>query len=244
MFQWVCARDFWVKWAAMKILELCEGERPREKMKSLGAFALSNGELLAILLRSGRPGVSVVDMAQRLMGAAGGSLGKLFAMDLGELTAVPGIGPEKACSVLAACELGRRFMLEGASVDKRPVTSARMIYDLMLPRLKGLDHEEFWAMYFNAAWYYLGCARITTGSGNATTFDVRSVVKGALDSNAYAVAIVHNHPSGNPRPSRADIDQTQRLRDACSRFDVALLDHVVLSDDSFYSFHEDRRYER
>ncbi|MCR5560680.1 MAG: DNA repair protein RadC [Bacteroidales bacterium] len=228
----------------MKILELCEGERPREKMKSLGANALSNGELLAILLRNGRRGESVLDLAQRLLSGAEGSLGRLFSMRLSDLKAIPGIGPEKACSVLAACELGRRFMLEGAGVEKRPVTSARMIYELMLPRLKGVMHEEFWAMYFNVSWYYLGCERITTGSGNATTFDVRSVVKGALDCSAYAVAIVHNHPSCNPRPSQADIQHTQRLRDACSRFELAVLDHVIVADDCFYSFHEERRYER
>ena len=228
----------------MMIRELCEGERPREKMKTIGAYALSNGELLAILLRNGLRGKSVVELAQRLIREAGGSLTKLFSMSLGDLEAVPGIGPEKACSVKAACELGRRFMLEGAAVEKRPVTSARMIYELMLPHLKGLDHEEFWAVYFNASWYYTGCERITTGTGNSTTFDTRRVVKNALDQKAYALAVVHNHPSGNPRPSRADIAQTERLRDACSAFDIALIDHVVVADDSFYSFHEDYQYER
>lgn len=229
---------------AMKICELCEGERPREKMKSLGAFALSNGELLAVLLRNGRRGEGVPELAQRLLHSAGGNLGRLFSMTLDELKAVPGIGPEKACSVKAACELGRRFMQEGAAVEKRPVTSARMIYELMLPRLKGLDHEEFWVMYFNASWYYLGCERITTGSGNSTTFDCRHVIKAALDCNAYALAIVHNHPSGNPNPSRSDIHHTEVLRDACSRFDLAMLDHVVVSDDAFYSFHDEKRYAR
>ena len=221
----------------MKILELCEGERPREKMKSLGAYSLSNGELLAILLRSGLPGESAVELAQRLLARADGSLSRLFSMRLTDLRSIHGIGPEKACSILAACELGRRFMLEGSSIEKRPVTSARMIYDLMLPRLKGIHREEFWAMYFNISWYFLACERITTGSGNATTFDVRTVVKGALDRGAYALAIVHNHPSGNPRPSHADREHTRLLRDACSGFNLALLDHVILSDDSFYSFH-------
>ncbi|MBQ3711933.1 MAG: DNA repair protein RadC [Bacteroidales bacterium] len=228
----------------MKILDLFSEERPREKMKSHGAPALSNGELLAVLFRSGREGESALEMAQRLLGRVEGSLSRLFALSFQELCSVPGIGSGKACTLLAACELARRFMLEGVQADKRPVTCARMVYDLMLPRLKGLDHEEFWVVYLNASWYYLGCDRVTSGSGNSTTFDVRRVVKGALDRGAFAVAVVHNHPSGNPNPSRADIVHTTELREACDRFDLSLLDHVVVSDDSFYSFHEDHRYER
>ena len=229
---------------AMKILDLFSEERPREKMCLRGAQALSNGELLAVLFRSGREGESALEMAQRLLSRVEGSLSRLFLMSLAELQAVPGVGPGKACAVLAACELARRFMLEGAVAEKRPVTCARMVYDLMLPRLKGLDHEEFWVMYLNSSWYYLGCDKVTSGSGNSTTFDVRRVVKGALDRGAFAVAVVHNHPSGNPKPSRADIVHTTELRDACDRFDLSLLDHLVVSDDSFYSFHEDHRYER
>ena len=229
---------------AMMIRELCEGERPREKMMSLGAFALSSGELLAILLRNGRKGESVVDMAQRLLQSCEGSLSRLFSMSLEDLQAVKGIGPEKACSVKAACELGRRFMMESNGIRKQPVTSARMIYELMLPRLKGLQKEEFWAVFLNASWYYIGSERVTAGSGTSTAFDSRQVMKSALDRGAYAVAVVHNHPSGNPKPSQADILRTEELRRACSTFDLALLDHVIVADDSFYSFHEDNRYER
>ena len=229
---------------AMKIMDLFSEERPREKMCLRGAQALSNGELLAVLFRSGREGESALEMAQRLLGRVEGSLSRLFSMSLAELRSVPGIGPGKACTVLAACELARRFMLEGAVAEKRPVTCARMVYDLMLPRLKGLNHEEFWVMYLNSSWYYLGCEKVTSGSGNSTTFDVRRVVKGAIDRGAFAVAVVHNHPSGNPHPSRADIVHTSELREACDRFDLSLLDHVVVSDDSFYSFHEDYQYER
>ena len=228
----------------MKICELCEGERPREKMRSAGAFALSNGELLAILLRNGRKGEGVVEMAQRLLLSAGGSLSRLFSMSVRDLQAVRGIGPEKACSIKAACELGRRFMAESAGIRRQPVTSARMIYELMLPHLKGLRREEFWAVYFNASWYYLGSECITTGSGNSTTFDCRQVVKSPLDRGAYALAVVHNHPSGNPRPGRADILRTEELRRACAGFDLAILDHVVVCDDCFWSFHEEREYER
>ena len=240
----MCREQFFRILRNMKMMELFSEERPREKMSSHGAQALSNGELLAVLFRSGREGESALEMAQRLLGKVEGSLSRLFSMSLVELRKVPGIGPGKACTVLAACELARRFMMEGALAEKRPITSARMVYDLMLPHLKGLDHEEFWAVYLNASWYYLGCDRVTTGTGNSTTFDVRRVVKCAIDRGAFAVAVVHNHPSGNPKPSHADIVNTRELSDACCRFDLSLMDHVVVSDDSFYSFHEDLRYDR
>ena len=240
----MCRMQFFRILPDMKILDLFSDERPREKMTAHGAQALSNGELLAVLFRSGREGESALEMAQRLLGKVEGSLSRLFSLSLVELCSVPGIGQGKACAVLASCELARRFMLEGPVAEKRPITSARMIYDLMLPRLKGLDHEEFWAVYLNASWYYLGCDKVTSGTGNSTTFDVRRVIKCAIDRGAFAVAVVHNHPSGNPKPSRADIVHTTELREACDRFDLSLLDHVVVADDSFYSFHEDVRYDR
>lgn len=229
---------------SMKIMDLSEGERPREKMLAHGAFTLSNGELLAVLLRSGRRGESAVEMAQRLLSKAGGQLSKLFSMNLRELGSLPGIGTGKACSLLAAAELGRRFFSEESALEKKPVTSARMIYELMLPHLKGAEKEECWVIYLNAAWYLLGKERLTIGTGNSTAFDVREVLKSALERRAYAVVLVHNHPSGNPHASRSDMQITEELRKACDRLGISLVDHVIVSDDCFYSFNEDRRYSR
>lgn len=226
----------------MKIKELSQGERPREKLLERGAVALSDGELLAILLRTGRQGESVLAMAQNLLRRVDGSLLRLFGLSVEELIKQPGIGSDKACTIHAACELGRRFMLAGKTEEKKPVISARMIYDIMLPHLKGAGHEESWALFLNAARYVIGKEKLTSGSGDATTFDVRRIVKRAIDRGAFAVVLVHNHPSGNPQPSRADIDNTRFLHDACAQFDIILLDHVVLCDDCFFSFEENRTY--
>ena len=230
--------------SVMTIHELSEGERPREKMLSHGAFALSNGELLAVLLRSGRKGESVLEMAQSLLARVGGHLKRLFAMSVHELAQIPGIGPGKACSVLAAAELGRRFMMEDSGLEKKPLISARMIYELMLPHLKGIDKEECWALYLNTACYLIDKERLTLGTGTSTAFDSRDILKGALDRRAYAVVLVHNHPSGNPSPSNSDQLMTKKLRKACDKLSVSLLDHVIVADDSFYSFNEDRTYSR
>ena len=227
----------------MKILELSEGERPREKMLQRGAFALSSGELLAVLLRSGRRGESALELAQGLL-ARQGTLTGLFSLNLLELSKIPGIGTGKACSLLAAAELGRRFMAEYSGVEKKPLTSARMFYTLMLPYLKGLRREECWALYMNSAMYLLGMERLSRGSGQNTAFDVKDILRGALWRRAYALVLVHNHPSGNPHASRADMILTSDLRRACESMGIGFADHIIVSDDCFYSFAEDRRYER
>ena len=226
----------------MKIQDLTTGERPRERLLERGAAALSDGELLAILVRTGSRGCSAPEIARKLLSVAGGRLSSLFSMSVGELVEVEGIGNDKACTLLAAAELGRRFMSEGAGMEKKPVVSARMVYELMKPLLKGLDHEEFWVLYLNSARYLLGKEKVSVGNGRSTSFDIRRVVKNTLDRRAFALVIVHNHPSGNPSPSQADIRQTKTLGDACSHFDIALEDHVVICDDCFFSFAEDRRY--
>lgn len=207
-------------------------------MMEKGASSLSDGELLAILLRTGSREENVVDMARRLLQRSGGSLTSLYSRSREELQEIPGIGADKACSVLAAAELGRRFMLEYSMPEKRTVVSSRMVYDVMLPMLKGLDHEECWVMFLNKSWYMIGYERVTTGAGDSTSFDIRRIVKRALDCKAFALAIVHNHPSGNPRPSTPDIRITDNLRKALSGFGISLLDHVIVCDDCYYSFEE------
>jgi DNA repair protein RadC len=114
----------------------------------------------------------------------------------------------------------------------------------MLPHLKGIDKEECWALYLNTACYLIDKERLTLGTGTSTAFDSRDILKGALDRRAYAVVLVHNHPSGNPSPSNSDQLMTKKLRKACDKLSVSLLDHVIVADDSFYSFNEDRTYSR
>ena len=226
----------------MRIKDISESERPREKLVSLGASMLSNGELLAILLRTGTRSGSALDVAQQLLSSAGGTLSSLFTMSREKICRIPGIKREKAVVLLAAMELGRRFVSEEASGHRRPLVGPRMVYDEMLPRLKAVDHEECWLVLLNASHCRIGRERISVGGLNSTVLDVRKVVKLALDRNCPAVVLVHNHPGASPRPSHADIRRTQDLSKALKAFDIDLLDHVIVSDGSFFSFADDRLY--
>ena len=224
----------------MKIKDLCESERPREKLLAGGAGRLSNGELLAVLLRSGNRDASALELAQQLLNAADGSLGNLSNMDSGRMCALPGIGEGKASTVLAALELGRRFIHEESALSKTPVVTARRVFELMLPKLKGLRHEECWVLLLNDSCYLLKSLKLSSGGGSATVIDARQVLRLALDNSASGVILVHNHPSGNPRPSEADKKQTALLHKAVKACGLQLVDHVVVSDDCFFSFAEER----
>ena len=184
----------------MTIKELRADERPREKMLARGAGSLSDGELLAVLLRSGNRECSALDLARQLLDLADGRLSALFNLPPDRMLALGGIGPGKAASVLAAFELGRRFLQEASSVVKSPVLTARRVHELMLPRLKGLQHEECWVLFLNDHQYLVGKVRVTSGGGNSTTIDIRQIIRMALDKAASALILVHNHPSGNPTP--------------------------------------------
>ena len=226
----------------MKISEMCEAERPREKMLSRGAASLSTGELLAVLLRSGTAGRSALELAQTLLKAADGSIVTLSEMSRREICSIPGIKAGKATSVIAALELGRRFLEEKSTVVKKPVVHSRMIFEMMLPRLKGIRHEECWVLLLNNANYVLAREKTAVGGGNSTTIDIPRILRLALDNNASGLILVHNHPSGSPRPSNADILYTENLKKAATPFGISLLDHVVVCDDCFYSFADDMLY--
>ena len=226
----------------MGIKDLRADERPREKMLARGAGSLSDGELLAVLLRSGNRDCSALDLARQLLDLSDGRLSALFNLPQDRMLSLPGVGPGKAASVLAAFELGRRFLQEASSLVKSPVLTARRVHELMLPRLKGLQHEECWVLFLNEHQYLVGKLRISSGGGNSTTMDIRQIIRAALDKGAGALILVHNHPSGNPRPGPADIRRTEELRKGVATVGLTLLDHVVFADDSCYSFSDDRMY--
>lgn len=226
----------------MKIKDLSAAERPREKMLSRGAGSLSDGELLAVLLRSGSRDASALDLARQLLGLADGRLSALFNLPQERMLSLPGVGPGKAASVIAAFELGRRFLQEEFSLVKKPLLTARSVYEMMIPSLKGLRHEECWVLFLNDRNYLAGKAKVTSGGGSSTVIDVRQVIRTALDKGASAIILVHNHPSGNPTPSPADIRQTDAVRKGVGAVGLDLLDHVVVADDSFFSFSDDRMY--
>lgn len=224
----------------MLIKELCPDERPREKMRQRGAKALSNAELLAILLGGGTTGKSVMEVAQELMVSAGGKLTLLSAMPMERLITQKGVGEVRAITIAAALELGRRTFEESAIADKRSVNSPELVFRLMLPVLKNLDHEECWALFLNKACFVLGREMITSGSMESTLVDTNKILRRAIEKQSAYVILVHNHPSGSPLPGPADVHQTDVVRNSLATVGISLMDHIVVAEDSFFSFSEER----
>jgi DNA repair protein RadC len=211
-------------------------------MMEYGPEGLATGELLAILLRSGTRGESAVDLAQRLLALAGGSLVQLSRMPLERLRAQRGLGGTKVLPVIAALELGRRFLAEESRMDRIPVVAPSQVYRLMKPVMKGLETEECWVIYLNSAKYVISRECVSSGGLSSTIMDVKRIAASALEKKAQSIVLVHNHPSGNPRPGQEDIRQTQALHDALAPLQISLLDHVVFSDDRYYSFADELVY--
>ena len=225
----------------MKIKDLFPDERPREKLLRRGAKALSNAELLAILIGSGVGGKNATELAQELIAMSEGRLMLLQAMPFERLISVKGMGEVRAITISAAIELGRRTFEEQAIQHKKPLTSPMLVYQLMLPNLKGLDHEECWVIYLNRSNYMLAKEMICSGSMETVLLDTGRILKKAIEKQCVNVILVHNHPTGNCMPSEADIGQTNRLKNALSDVEITLLDHLVVAEDSFFSFADDRR---
>ena len=224
----------------MKIKELGMDDRPREKMAEKGLGALSNAELIATMVRTGSRRDNAVDISRMLLRSAGDSLITLSGMSVKQMCRTAGVGPGKAASVAAAFELGRRCAVESSTIDKVSITEPAMIYRHMLHLMKGLAHEECWVIYLNRANYILGKERLSSGGTSSTVIDVKMIIKNALEMLASGIILVHNHPSGNPQPGACDIKQTGILKKAAETFDISLLDHIIIADDRFYSFAEER----
>lgn len=224
----------------MKMKDYVLGEKPREKLRLRGAKSLSNAELLAILLGSGTGGKNVLEVSQELMVSAGGRLTLLGAMPLEQLMQQKGVGEVRAIGIAAALELGRRCFEEMSMVDKRAVTSPELVYRVMIPVMKHLDHEESWALYLNRNNYLIGKEMITVGRMETTLIDTRRIVRKAIEKQCSQVVLVHNHPSGQALPSQADIRQTDILRKALAAVEISLMDHIIVCEDSFFSFSEEK----
>lgn len=223
----------------MKIKELCKDERPCEKLLSRGSASLGTGELLSVLIRTGTSEESALELSQRLLASAG-SLKAISEMSADALCSVRGIGPFKAAAIMAAFELGRRFFQERPDMNRSPVNSARMIFDIMHPYLKGLSHEECWVLLFNRSLYCIDKVKLTVGGVSSTAIDMSMIARMVLEKkDVTEVVLVHNHPSQNPRPGTEDVARTEQLRNALSHFDIGLMDHVVVCDDCYFSFADD-----
>ncbi len=226
----------------MKLKELNIEERPRERLIAKGSAALGNAELLAILLRTGSGNKNVLEMSHELLAAAG-SLTELSAMSIDKMQAIGGIGKNKAATVTAAFELGRRFAAEGSRSPCRAITNASQIFSMMFPILKGIDHEECWILYLNRANHILYKEKVSIGGLSSTTIDTNSILRKAIEKKADGIILVHNHPSGNPQPGKADVVETERLKKAAETFSISMLDHVIISDSGYYSFADQMIYD-
>ena len=224
----------------MKMKELCNDERPREKLLEKGPQALSNAELIAIMLRTGTGKMNAIDLGRELLKSGGGTLNSVAAMPLERLCALDGIGPGKAATVVAAFELGRRAFSEDALGRMQTVSDPKTVYQLMIPHMKGLDHEECWVLFLNRANVLLGKEMMSKGGLEATVMDCKMIARRALERKASSVILVHNHPSGSAMPGTADVNQTGILKKALSTCDICLTDHVVISDKGYYSFADEQ----
>ena len=224
----------------LNINQWAEEDRPREKLMRLGADALSNAELLAILIGSGNTRESAVDLMKRVLNDCRNNLNTLGKMSIQQLTEYHGVGEAKAITILAACELGKRRQLEKA--EERPdLGTATRIYNYMHPMMQDLDVEEFWVLLMNQNYRLIRKFRVSHGGITEVAVDIRIIMREAVLANATIIAVCHNHPSGSLRPSRADNDITASLKAACSVMRIHLMDHVILTDGAYFSYHEEGR---
>jgi DNA repair protein RadC len=218
------------------IREWAMDDRPREKMMKNGAEALSNAELLAILLGSGTKKESAVDLAKRILGVAGNNLNELGKISIDNLCKqFHGIGPVKAVTIAAALEIGKRRRTSEV-VRRVQIRNSRDIYDLFHARMVDLDHEECWVLLMNNQHRILDTIRVSHGGVSETTVDPKIVLKFALEKLASSLVLCHNHPSGNPYPSACDDRITQKLKQACQNMDIQLTDHLVFCESGYYSY--------
>ena len=224
----------------MKILDLCADERPREKMLDRGAAALSNAELLAILLRTGTGKRNVVEVAQTMLRRAEGSLDTLAGMSVDVLCETEGVGPGKAVTIAAAFELGRRWFSKEGAGKRVKLSNPDVVFRMMNPLMRNLETEECWVIYLNNSNYCLGKERISIGGIDSTVLDSKVLIRKTLEKKAVGVILVHNHPSGNAMPSAADISRTRAISNALKACELSLVDHVVIGSRNYYSFSDER----
>lgn len=218
----------------LTIKEWNADDRPREKMLAKGISALSDAELLAILISTGTKSLSALDLARAVLQSAGNNLNQLGKFTVADLLKTNGIGKAKAVTIMAALELGRRR--QGIDRDQIEIKSSIDAFNVMQPIVGDLPHEEFWVLFLNTGNRLIDKACVGRGGINATTVDVRIVMKMAVEKLAASLLLVHNHPSGSLTPSGEDKKLTNRIIEAGKLLDVRVLDHVVIADKKFFSF--------
>lgn len=215
-------------------------ERPEFKAANYGFDTLSNTELLSMVINRGAGTTESLSQARQLMNIADGSLSNLAKLSMDEMQVVQGIGDCKALAVLAAIELGKRRALERMPT-KPDLGSSLAIYNYMLPQMADLKVEQAHAIFMNQNFRLIKSVKLSQGGITETSVDIRILMREAVMSGATIMAFVHNHPSGNTQPSKADDVLTQQIGKACQIMRIFFMDHVIVADGSFYSYHDKGR---
>jgi DNA repair protein RadC len=212
-----------------------EDDKPREKLLLKGKTALSDAELIAILIGSGSRNESAVSLSQRILASVDYNLNALGKLSVNQLNHFKGIGDAKAITIQAAMELGRRRRLE-AAVELQKITSSKIIFDIMQPIIGELMYEEFWIVYLNNSNKIIAKSQLSKGGITGTVVDVRLVFKTALELGAVGIILAHNHPSGTIQPSESDKQITQKLKSGGEQLDIRILDHIIVTETQYFSF--------
>ena len=224
----------------LNISQWAEEDRPREKLERLGPQALSDSELLAILVGSGSTKEDAVTLMKRILSDCNNNLNTLGKKTINDLCQYNGVGPAKAITILAACELGKRRQMENP--EERPeLSTATRIYNHMHPVMQDMDVEEFWALYMNQNYRLIKKTRIAHGGITEVAVDVRIIMREAVLCNATILAVCHNHPSGSIAPSKPDNQITDTIRRACEVMRIKFMDHIIVADGQYFSYHEQGR---
>ncbi len=221
--------------AKTSIKQWAKDDRPREKLRDKGRSILTDAELIAILIRSGNSKDSAVELARQILNFTNNSLNELGKLTVNDLMKFNGIGEAKAISIVAALELGRRRREENP-LEKQKITSSKDVYEHFYAHVADLPHEEFWVMLLNRANKVIDKILISRGGVSGTVADTKVIFKVAVERLASSIILCHNHPSGNLKPSNADLKLTNKLKEAGKIMDVPILDHLIISDTGYYSF--------
>ena len=223
------------KQPSFSIKHWSEDDRPREKLLNKGKAALSDAELVAILIGSGSRNESAVELCKRILGSTNNNLNALGKLSINQLMEFKGIGEAKAITIVAALELGRRRRGEEA-VQLSKIDSSHSVFELMQPIIGELPHEEFWIIYLNNSNKVIHKNLLSKGGITGTLVDVRLVMKTAIEVGATGLILTHNHPSGTLKPSDADKQITKKLKTASESMDIKILDHLIITEKAYYSF--------
>lgn len=219
----------------IKMKSLAEDDRPREKLQKLGRHSLSDAELLAIILSSGNKEETALQLAQRMLSEHRNSISELAKLSIADLKKFKGVGEVKAIEIAAAFELGRRRK-ESEPTERIKITSSQQAYEAVRHYLMDQPHEEFWVLILNRANQIMKEVHLSKGGVSGTVVDVRLICKAAIDNIASGIILAHNHPSGQVLPSEQDKQITKKIREALNLFDIVLLDHLIIGDQTYLSF--------